>query len=293
MTSNYLGMDKAALDSAYNNVRADPIYRQRMGAYAALSDELYRSVPNARRDVRYGLRPRQRFDWLPSGIQLAPTFVFVHGGYWQNYTKESLAFVARGALECGFNVVLAEYTLAPDLGMTGIASEITDLLDFLHSSPDEFGFAERPVCLCGHSAGGQLATLNLAHPAVTVTVAMSALFDLEPIALSWLNDKLRLTPDEVDRYSPVRRIRTGSPLIVSVGADELPELIRQSREYVSACVAHEQPVNFVKIPQGTHFSVLEDLADPNGDHMSAILSEFVELGWPGLTRTPRDVAQIA
>jgi arylformamidase len=270
----YRGMDRVAIDSAYNNVLADPIYKQRMAGFQELSDALYRSVPNTR-DIAYGARPRQRFDWLAVGQASAPTFVFIHGGYWQNYTKEGLAFVARGALERGFNVVLAEYTLAPEATMTEIAKEVGMLLDFLRESTGEIGFGGRPVCLCGHSAGGQLATLHRGHPSVSVTVAMSALFDLEPIALSWLNEKLKLTPEEIALYSPIRDVTTGSHLIISVGEAELPELIRQSHDYSAACKESGKSVHVLGILNGTHFSVLEDLADPNGMHLSAITSVLV------------------
>jgi arylformamidase len=281
MNAIYRGMDRTALDLAYNNVRADPNYAQRMAGIQAQSKALYESVP-CRRDIAYGAGHRQRFDWLSGGQSIAPTLVFIHGGYWQNYAKEDLAFVARGALECGFNVVLAEYTLAPEASMTTMAGEVTMLLDFLASSQDDVGFGGHPVCLCGHSAGGQLAALHQKHPSVSLTVAMSALFDLEPISLSWLNEKLRLTTKEVALYSPATDVEPGAPLILSVGDAELPELIRQSREYSAARLARGQAVSLLEIHRGTHFSVLEDLADPNGEHMSAILSELVELGWPGL-----------
>jgi arylformamidase len=269
MTSSYRGMDRASLDSAYNNVRADPDYQHRMAGFRKRSEALYGAV-TATRDVPYGERPRQRFDWLSCDRIGAPTFVFIHGGYWQNYTKEDLAFVAKGPLARGFNVVLAEYTLAPEATMTEIVGEIGQLLDFLQDDGSGVSFGGRPVCLCGHSAGGQLAALHGSHSAVSLTLAISALFDLEPIALSWLNEKLRLTREEVNRYSPVLQVGSVASTIVSVGEAELPELVRQSHSYVAACKEQNANVNFLALPSRTHFSILDDLADPNGTHMSAV-----------------------
>jgi arylformamidase len=269
MTCMYRGMDQASLDLAYNNVRAEPDYQAMMSRFKAQSDAVYRTA-KVHRDIAYGHRPRQRFDWVACGKNDAPTFVFIHGGYWQNYTKEDLAFVARGPLERGFNVVLAEYTLAPEASMTEIVSEIGSMLGFLQSDAGALSFGGRPVCLCGHSAGGQLAALHRNHPAVTLTVAVSALFDLEPIALSWLNNKLQLTPQETSQYSPVRHIGRNTPVILSVGASELPELVRQSQEYAAACEANGDKVTFLPIPGRTHFSILDDLADPYGMHMIAV-----------------------
>lgn len=178
----FRGMTRAELDVAYNNVKAEPDFAGLMARYHETSRALYRKF-QVERDISYGPGPRQRFDWVSCGRPAAPTFVFIHGGYWQNYAKEDLAFVAQGPLAHGFNVALAEYTLAPEATMTRIVAEIRSLLDHLAASANAAGFGGRPVCLCGHSAGGQLAALHRSHPAVDVTVAISGLFDLEPIAL--------------------------------------------------------------------------------------------------------------
>ncbi|HVE07320.1 MAG TPA: alpha/beta hydrolase [Paraburkholderia sp.] len=274
MNSLYRGMDRAALDAAYNNVRAEPDYPAIMARFKEQSEAIYRSV-EVKRDIRYGAGARQRFDWLSCGKAAAPTFVFIHGGYWQNYAKDDLAFIARGPLERGFNVVLAEYTLAPDASMTQIVGEIGALLEHLQADTGETGFGGRPVCVCGHSAGGQLAALYRHHPGVTLTVCVSALFDLEPISLSWLNEKLQLTEPEISRFSPLHRIDRGAPTIVSVGMAELPELIRQSQRYAAACEAAGESTTFVGLPERRHFTILADVADPGGVHMQAIVDRVI------------------
>jgi arylformamidase len=192
MNTIFRGMTRESLDLAYNNVKAEPAYAQLMARYQKASSALYETT-RVERDLRYGIGPRQRFDWFWCNQPDAPTFVFIHGGYWQNYAKEDLAIVAVGALGRRFNVALAEYTLAPDASMTQIVEEIRALLDYLAVGVDLVGFGDRPVVICGHSAGGHLAALHRSHPAVDIAVAVSGLFDLEPISLSWLNDKLKLT----------------------------------------------------------------------------------------------------
>jgi hypothetical protein len=59
-------MDRAALDLAYNNVRAEPEYQAIMGRFKEQSEAVYRNA-GVRRDLRYGNRSRQRFDWLSCG----------------------------------------------------------------------------------------------------------------------------------------------------------------------------------------------------------------------------------
>ena len=79
-------MDQAALDLAYNNVKAEPDYTTLMERCRLDTLALYEA--NAvERDIRYGPRDRQRFDWIGSGRPDAATLVFIHGGYWQTYVK--------------------------------------------------------------------------------------------------------------------------------------------------------------------------------------------------------------
>ncbi|NIF54342.1 alpha/beta hydrolase [Burkholderia sp. Ax-1724] len=269
MTIVYRGMDRPTLDAAYNTTKAIPNFPEVLADFQSRSATLYERVPG-RRDLRYGERVRERFDWLPCGEADAPTFIFIHGGYWQNCVKEDFAFIADGPLARGFNVVLAEYTLAPEASMTQIVGEIGRLLDHLHADPDGLGIAGWPVCLSGHSAGGHLTALHRAHPLVTRALPISALVDLEPISLSWLNDKLQLSPHEIAAYSPLHHIGKGVPTVVAVGAAELPELVRQSEDYAAACGAAGENAVYVPMPGCTHFSVLDDLARPGGMLLSAL-----------------------
>src|SRR6516162_578297 len=65
--------------------------------------------------------------------------------------------------------------------------------------------------------------------AVRGGIAISGLYDLEPIRLNYLNEKLGLDEAEAERNSPMLNFPPMSgPLIVTYGTAELPELCRQS-----------------------------------------------------------------
>jgi arylformamidase len=273
MSALYHGMNRDELDLAYNNVNAERGYQQIMKRFKDESEALYQNS-SVRRNEPYGARTRQRYDWFSCGQPDAPTFVFIHGGYWQNNSKEDVAFVARGPILRGFNVVLAEYTLAPEASMDEIVAEIGMMLNHLQSDINEVGFRGRPVVLCGHSAGGQLAALHRDHPSVTITLSISGLFDLEPISKCWLNEKLQLTDRQIFQHSPLNAFGSATPAIVSVGSAELPELIRQTTTYVDQRRAMGEAYVLLPIRDATHFSILNDLANPDGAHMSAVLGHI-------------------
>lgn len=258
------------MDDAYNNTKADPDWAATYARLQAESAALYTHV-DAVRDVAYGLRPRQRFDWIGCGAG-TPLFIFIHGGYWQKCTKEDFALCARGPLARGFDVVLAEYTLAPEATMTQIVGEVGMLLDFLAAAKAPYTTKDRTVVLSGHSAGGHLTAMHRNHPSIAYALPISGLFDLAPIARTFLNDKLQLTQREISDCSPQRHVAAGTPMTVSVGGAELPELVRQSRDYARACAAVDPRVGYLEVAGRTHFAVCDDLANPLGALMTALTS---------------------
>jgi acetyl esterase/lipase len=260
------------LDQAYNNVAAVGDFPQIMQRFRQRSAETYASHA-WQRDVPYGEALRERFDWYAQADAGAPTLLFIHGGYWQASDKDDYAFVAEGLIEAGFNVGLLEYTLAPEASMGTIVGQIGKALDYLLAHREALNIGQQ-VVLCGHSAGGHLTALYRRHPLVTLAMPISGLMELDPISRCWLNDKLQLSAEDIQRYSPQRLIGDGAPLLLTVGADELPELLRHSRDYPSACREAGQTVSLVELAGCHHFAVLDDLAWVDGEQLHALLKNL-------------------
>jgi acetyl esterase/lipase len=260
------------LDQAYNNIAAVGNFPQIMQRFRQRSTETYASHA-WQREVPYGNAMRERFDWYAQADAGAPTLLFIHGGYWQASDKDDYAFIAEGLIEAGFNVGLLEYTLAPEASMSTIVGQIGKALDYLLAHREALNIGQQ-VVLSGHSAGGQLSALYRQHPLVTLAMPISGLMELGPISRCWLNDKLQLSEDEIHRYSPQRLIGDGASLLVSVGADELPELIRHSRDYARACREAGQAVSLVELTGCHHFAVLDDLARADGEHLRVLLKHL-------------------
>src|SRR6185436_6915339 len=139
MTALYRGMDRAALDAAYDNtgaVKDSQAYRERWWKVS----EALRAAPPSQRDLRYGPRPRATLDFFPGAASGAPLFVFIHGGYWQRNEKERFSFVALGPLAYGINVAVPGYMLAPEARLTDIVGAMRAALTFLAGCSKELGF---------------------------------------------------------------------------------------------------------------------------------------------------------
>ena len=85
----------------------------------------------------------------------------------------------------------------------------------------------------GWSAGGHLTAAMADHPFFRGGLPISGIFDLEPIALNYLNEKLSLDAFEIATLSPLRTLSNNRPLRLAVGGSELPELKRQSEAFAN------------------------------------------------------------
>lgn len=251
----YRGMDRAALDAAYNNGAAVKDSAQIVADWEVRSTRL-RAKHTQSMDLRYGTDERNRIDYFAARRD-GPVLMFIHGGYWQNRAKELFAFVAEGPLAWGINVALIGYTLAPQKRLDGIVAEVHAAAGWLAQSIPMLGGDPKQLFVSGWSAGGHLTAMAMSHPAVKGGLAISGIYDLEPMRLSYINDKLRLDEDEARRNSPGP---TDKRLYVAYGAEELPELRRQSEEFAGKLSNTE----LLAVPRRNHFTVLEDLASPHG-----------------------------
>lgn len=96
-------------------------------------------------------------------------------------------------------------------------------------------------------------------------LAISGVFDIEPCRLNYLNEKLHLAEEETLNFSPIKQLpKMSKPLTLTFGEAELPELQRQSRDYHTARVAMRLPSALLPLASHDHFSILEELAKPEG-----------------------------
>lgn len=259
----YRTFTRPQLDAAYDNRAAVPRHMEYREDREQRSRALYARA-RCERDLRYGPADRQRVDFFHCGKPARPTLAFIHGGYWQWNDKEPHAFIAAGLLACDINVALIEYTLAPRATMSEIVAEIQGCTRWLlQRLRTELGATDQLI-VSGHSAGGHLTAIALEVPGVHAGIAISGLFDLEPIRLCYLNEAVRMSGEEARRNSPMHRVPGKAPCIVTAGGAELPELVRQSTEYAAYLKGAGCDARELILPGEDHFTILEQLARADG-----------------------------
>lgn len=258
------GMSLSDLDAAYDNTRAVSQSAAFLAEWSTRSSALRADRPEMI-DLEYGPRERNRIDIFSSGARNAPLFVFIHGGYWQRNSRAVFSCMAEGLLPYGIDVALPGYTLAPEATLADIVYEIRTAIVWLRREGPGLGIAAGRLIVAGWSAGGHLAATAMALPEVDAGLAISGIFDLEPIRLGSLNEKVGLGPEDVRAFSPLHNLpKHAGELVISYGTNELPELQRQSRGYASAWKQNGLPGILAPVEGADHFSILEELRKPDG-----------------------------
>ena len=259
---NWATLSQAERDAAYDNNTAV----KNSAALIAERNQTSKTLRASRKsflDVPYGDRERTKVDLYPAADKAAPCLVFLHGGYWQRNSRDVFAMLVEGVAAHGWSVAIPGYSLAPDVSLTDIVTEISQSLDWLAENGELYGISG-PVVLSGWSAGAHLVAMALDHPRVAAGLAISGVYDLGPIRDTGLNNALKLTSAEVTALSPLRLPAVHKPLDIAYGTAELPALVFDSIKLHEMRAAANASGKLFPIEGADHFSILAELRRPDG-----------------------------
>ena len=277
--------DRAALDAQYNNRARIPHYVDYFDRWLAWSERTRDALPGGR-DVAYGDLPVETLDIFPAERPGAPILVMIHGGYWYSLDKHHDSFVAEGLRPQGVTTVVINYGLAPDYTMDEIVRQNRAAAAWVWRNAASFGGDPSRIHVLGQSAGGHLAAMLLATdwrafgadlPAdlVKSAVSISGIYELEPIRLCYLNEKLGMDEAEARRNSPVaQRYPVAAPFMLVSGDIESEEYARQAAAMAVVWEAHGYPLGRLELPGFNHFSMADQLRDPASDLTRAVAAQI-------------------
>ena len=221
-------------------------------------------------DVNYGSHPRQKLDVFFAQGPARGAILYFHPGYWQSRDKSTFRFLAMAFTTIGYDFILANYPLCPDVRLDELVDHVAESIPFSLSYLANAGSANGGLIVAGHSAGGHLAvemalrtwptTVCNGRP-VQKIVAISGVYELVPLVSTPLNDKLQLSDEDARANSPAYRVTdVGVPGIFVVGSGETSEFRRQSRNIHDIWRSAGNQATYVEVPEADHFSVVSDLS---------------------------------
>lgn len=238
-TAVFEDYDQEALDRQYDNQRHCPTFRQTLDEGARLSRD---AAPlRTAGDVRWGAHEDARLDiYAPAGPGPHPVVVYVHGGAWVGQNKEESAFAAPAFVRQGCIYVALGFPRALQVPFDQMVAAVREGVGWIVRHIADHGGDPARIVLIGHSSGSHLVSQCLTHDWTAQglpgndfagAVLVSGLGDLEPVRLSYRNQRLHLTPEQVREFSLLANEPSGrTPVVVAVAGGDTDEFRRQSGE---------------------------------------------------------------
>ncbi|MXN65680.1 alpha/beta hydrolase fold domain-containing protein [Stappia sp. GBMRC 2046] len=258
-------------ESEYNNRARVPEHPEIIAGWQR-DAAAFRDAANGQLDISYELSPRATFDFFTpeGGLEGARAVaLFIHGGYWQAFDSKYFSHMAAGPIARGLPVAVANYDLCPAVRVGDIVEEMRSLVGVLWER------YRKPVLAYGHSAGGHLTAALLATDwtkrglpplLVPAGLALSGLFDLQPLIETTVNEKLGMDRAEAIALSPIAMSAPrGTELIAAVGGAESSEYLRQSRVIADIWGRGGVTTHLDIRSDDNHFTVIGPLTSPDSD----------------------------
>jgi arylformamidase len=257
------------LEKEYDNRARVPAHGAIMAGWERDAADYRAQSATRHRVIRYGETPRQMIDlFMPEKPRPgAMPVLFIHGGYWQMLQPSLFSHLAKGLNAHGVTVGIAGYDLCPDVSISQINEQM------IKAAVALFRDQQSRIVVSGHSAGGHLAAClaaaawedvdsALPENMVAAGLAISGLFELEPLVPTSVNAKLGLDFMDARMLSP----RLWLPPVdmtfeAWVGSEESTEYHRQSQGIAAVWSAAGNKTAYVEVPGANHFTVVEGLAD--------------------------------
>ena len=219
----------------------------------------------------YGHGPAQTLDVFSAGAG-CPVHVFIHGGYWQDFSKDDSSFPGPGFVTAGITYIAVNYGLAPRYSLDEIVEQVRSAIVWIFRNQDQLGFGVGRLVVSGSSAGAHLAAMVALTdwrprgvPGVLIggLVLLSGVYDLEPLISTYINDALGLDSAAARRNSPLRYVvELNHPVtaVVAWGEHETATFKSQSRAFALAWRRAGNPVVELEASGRNHFDIVHDLS---------------------------------
>ena len=266
----YKGFRQDELEYQYNPRVSVPEFPELAKIRAAQARKV-RDTANSWLNLPYGSSPREMLDIYAADKPNGAVLVYIHGGYWRSGSKEDNCNFVPTFTKRGATVVLVEYDLCPQVTVTDIVRQTRSSIGWVYKNIKPYGGDPTKLFVSGHSAGGHLTAMVLAHDwakeglptdLIKGAVVTSGVYDLDMVIEISVQEQVRMTSEIARQNNPfLHPPRVKCPLIVAVGGAEPKGWQQMSEDYFNYCKQHGMPVEYLVEPDANHYTISEHLLD--------------------------------
>ena len=228
----------------------------------------------------------------PDGVSDdAPIMIYIHGGWWQWFSKEQFSFLAEPFNQRGMAVYMPGYRMAQDWDNNKPMESIVKQMEYavaaiLQEACDKGASA---VYLMGHSAGGHLVTMlwqtdwsgydlpDGAEEKIKAVFSLAGLFDIRFLLDSFVNDEIKMSPESAAAVSPQLLPKPEGdlcPLHLILPELDTAEFFRQTKEYQDKLLGEGNTCHLHVLHNKDHLTIIEHLINDGDEHLSYLLKNM-------------------
>jgi acetyl esterase/lipase len=229
---------------------------------------------------------RNKLDLYLPNRRTFPVVVFAHGGAWVSGNKALHGHLGSFLAKHGIGAVLVNYRLAPQVRHPAPAQDLARAFAWTRKHIGEFGGDTERLYLCGHSAGGHLASLlgtdeaflageGLGFEHVRGVIAISGVYKIHwNVTLARLGFVFQHT--DKTAASPFWNVKSGCPaFFLLVARKDMWTLSRQAFQFHKRLLHYNCRSRLVVVPEVDHDTILQTVSLPTADHGQAIV-KFIQ-----------------
>jgi arylformamidase len=279
----YKGFRQDEMEYQYNPRVSVPEYPELAKVRAARARKVRESAKSWL-NVAYGSSPRETLDIYAADKPGGPVLVYIHGGYWRSGSKEDNCNFVPTFTKRGATVVLVEYDLCPSVTVSDIVRQTRASIAWIYKNIMRYGGDPGKLFISGHSAGGHLTAMALAHDwekeglpgdLIKGAVATSGVYDLDMVMKISVQEQACLTPALAKENSPfLHPPVVRCPLVVTVGGAEPKGWQQMSEDYFHFCTQSGMSVEYLVVPGANHYTMSEKLLDETNPLTQAMIKQM-------------------
>lgn len=223
--------------------------------------------------------------------QDAPIVIYIHGGWWQWFSKEQFSFLAEPFNKKGMAVYMPGYRMAQNWGNNKPMESIVCQMEKAVATilQEAYNNNSKAVYLVGHSAGGHLVTMlhktdwskyNLpdgVHKKIKAVFSLAGLFDIRFLLDSFINDEIKMSLESAKTVSPQLLGSTKTtlcPIHLILPEFDTAEFFRQTKEYQNKLLEEKQTCYLHVAHNKDHLTIIENLINDHDDLLDYIFKHM-------------------
>ncbi|RYY78744.1 MAG: alpha/beta hydrolase [Moraxellaceae bacterium] len=229
---------------------------------------------NVQSNIAYGADTRQKLDvYQPLAISKSkpkPVILFVHGGAWEEGSKDDYLFVGESFTRAGYVTVIMNYRLAPAHKYPDYVQDTAQVIQWINQNIARYGGNPQQIVVMGHSAGAfnvveavdnarWLSEVNVPVSHIKAVVGIAG-----PYSYDFRTDSTRdafpanAVPDQV---MPDRHVRADAPPhLLLVGSNDQRVKPANAQRMQAALQAKKIPVQLETVEGANHVSIMAAVA---------------------------------